>query len=145
LDAIAHAQLWNEGMNYGHGTGHGIGHFLCVHEGPQRISARGTNIPLEINMILSDEPGVYRTGKHGIRIENMMIVRPFEENEFGKFLQFETVTLFPYNRKLIDVKMLTEKEITWVNQYNQRVYEKISPCIKEEKILNWLKEETKKV
>lgn len=145
LDAIAHAQLWNEGMNYGHGTGHGIGHFLCVHEGPQRISARGTNIPLEINMILSDEPGVYRTGKHGIRIENMMIVRPFEENEFGKFLQFETVTLFPYNRKLIDVKMLTEKEIAWVNQYNQRVYEKISPYIKEEKILNWLKEETKKV
>ncbi len=145
LDAIAHAQLWNEGMNYGHGTGHGIGHFLCVHEGPQRISARGTNIPLEINMILSDEPGVYRTGKHGIRIENMMIVRPFEENEFGKFLQFETVTLFPYNRKLINVKMLTEKEIAWVNQYNQRVYEKISPYIKEEKILNWLKEETKKV
>ena len=145
LDAIAHAQVWNEGMNYGHGTGHGIGHFLCVHEGPQRISARGTNIPLEINMILSDEPGVYRTGKHGIRIENMMIVRPFEENEFGKFLQFETVTLFPYNRKLIDVKMLTEKEIAWVNQYNQRVYEKISPYIKEEKILNWLKEETKKV
>lgn len=145
LDAIAHAQVWNEGMNYGHGTGHGIGHFLCVHEGPQRISARGTNIPLEINMILSDEPGVYRTGKHGIRIENMMIVSPFEENEFGKFLQFETVTLFPYNRKLIDVKMLTEKEIAWVNQYNQRVYEKISPYIKEEKILNWLKEETKKV
>lgn len=145
LDAIAHAQVWNEGMNYGHGTGHGIGHFLCVHEGPQRISARGTNIPLEINMILSDEPGVYRTGKHGIRIENMMIVRPFEENEFGKFLQFKTVTLFPYNRKLIDVKMLTEKEIAWVNQYNQQVYEKISPYIKEEKILNWLKEETKKV
>ncbi len=145
LDAIAHAQLWNEGMNYGHGTGHGIGHFLCVHEGPQRISARGTETPLEVNMVLSDEPGVYRTGKHGIRIENMMIVRPFEENEFGKFLQFETVTLFPYNRKLIDLKMLTDKEIEWINQYNQRVFEKISPYIKEDKILDWLKEETKKV
>ncbi len=145
LDAIAHAQLWNEGMNYGHGTGHGIGHFLCVHEGPQRISARGTDTPLEVNMVLSDEPGVYRTGKHGIRIENMMIVRPFEENEFGKFLQFETVTLFPYNRKLIDLNMLTDKEIDWINQYNQRVYEKISPYIKEDKISDWLKEETKKV
>ncbi len=145
LDAIAHAQVWNEGMNYGHGTGHGIGHFLCVHEGPQRISARGTETPLENNMVLSDEPGVYRAGKHGIRIENMMIIRPFEENEFGKFLQFETITLFPYNRKLIDHKMLNSKEIEWINQYNQKVYEKISPYIKDDEILNWLKEETKKV
>lgn len=144
IDALAHQYLWSKGLDYGHGTGHGIGFFLCVHEGPQRINRKFTGVKLEENMLLSDEPGLYRTGSHGIRIENMVTVQPFTTTEFGRFLQFETVTLFPYEPKLINKELLTQEELCWINQYHSKVYEKLSPYLNEEEQL-WLKNVTKEL
>lgn len=142
LNALAHQYLWREGLDYGHGTGHGIGYFLCVHEGPQRINQRFTGVTLKEGMILSDEPGLYRTGEYGIRIENMVSVAPFKKNEFGDFLQFNTITLFPYERKLINKSLLSSDEIKWINQYHREVYEKISVHLKDPNEIMWLKNVT---
>ncbi len=138
LDILARQPLWSENMNYGHGTGHGVGHFLNVHEGPQGFdagnSARGKNI-LKAGMVTSNEPGFYKVGDFGIRIENLVITIPSDHEDF---LQFETITLYPIQTKAIDLAMLSVKEIMWLNDYHALVWKKLSPLLDEE-IKNWLK------
>ena len=129
LDVLARQALWNAGINYGHGTAHGVGHFLCVHEGPQGIRADENPTVLEIGMVLSNEPGVYREGEYGIRIENLVLVVPSERTAFGEFLKFETLTLFPMDKNLIEWTLLTNDEMIWLENYHQTVYEKLSPML----------------
>lgn len=144
LDVLAHQFLWNNGMTYFHGTGHGVGHRLSVHEGPQRISISPlcAGITLEKGMVISDEPGVYKEGKHGVRIENLVAVTEAFENEFGTFYTFETLTCCPYERKLIDTSLLTDEEINLVDGYHAWVYSKLKDMV-EPKALKYLKEATK--
>ncbi len=142
LDALAKQFLWRIGADYGHGTGHGVGHFLCVHEGPQNIRKVGNGVALRPGMVLSDEPGLYREGRHGIRIENMVAVVPKMESEYGPFYGFETLTLFPYDRSLIAVELLSDEELDWVNAYHARVRTALSPVVRSEKTLNWLSKMT---
>lgn len=142
LDALAKQSLWRIGADFGHGTGHGVGHFLCVHEGPQNIRKVGNGVALRPGMVLSDEPGVYREGRYGIRIENMVAVRFCMESEYGSFYGFETLTLFPYDRNLIKVDILTDEELRWLNEYHERVRKSLSPLIISEKTLNWLSKMT---
>ena len=132
LDILARKAMWDRGLNYGHGTGHGVGHFLNVHEGPQSIRMDENPVTLQEGMFMSNEPGLYRTGKHGIRTENLVLVVPAVETEFGKFLKFETLTLFPIDQDLIDVDLLTDNEIEWINNYHKMVYELLSPKLNEE-------------
>ncbi len=138
LDVLARQFLWAEGLHYGHGTGHGVGHFLCVHEGPQNIRMEENPTALEPGMIVSDEPGIYRTGQYGIRTENLLAVVKDESNEFASFLRFETLTLFPYDRSLIETELLSTAEKDWINNYHQRVYDSLSPLLNKEEQL-WLK------
>lgn len=145
LDILARQFLWNDNLNYGHGTGHGIGHFLCVHEGPQSIRPQAKGVALLPGMLLSDEPGLYRTNEYGIRIENMMCVTPAISKNKGEFLTFETLTLFPYETKLIDFSLLTPSEVEWINNYHQHVFDELSPWIEGEKSYEWLKNSTKRV
>jgi Xaa-Pro aminopeptidase len=143
LDTFARATLWQHGLNYGHGTGHGIGHFLNVHEGPQSI--RPDNyIPIEPGMLCSNEPGLYRVGRYGIRIENLIITVPAEETEFGTFYCFETVTLCPIDLEFVDVSLLTLEERTWLNTYHKSVYEKLSPLLTDDEKA-WLRYETREI
>jgi len=141
IDALARQYLWNEGMDFGHGTGHGVGFFLCVHEGPARISPLPLDIKLKEGMLLTNEPGVYRESKYGIRLENMILVRKAFENEFGSFLKFDNMTYCHFENDLIDKKLLTQKEIDWLNDYHAMVYEKVSPGL-ESNVAAWLKKKT---
>jgi Xaa-Pro aminopeptidase len=129
LDILARKAMWDRAMNYGHGTGHGIGHFLNVHEGPQNIRMDENPVVLEPGMMLSNEPGMYRDGKHGFRTENLILVKEHIKTVFGSFLQFETLTLFPIDTTLIDFDIFTQEEKNWLNQYHQEVYNKISPFL----------------
>ncbi len=149
IDAVVKSNHWNRLMNFGHGTGHGIGYVLNVHEGPGKIIMEyaplfpyARNVVLEEGMLFSDEPGVYKPGRHGIRIENAILVQKAEKNEFGQFMEFETITFLPYEQKAILVAELTEGEIDWINQYHAKVYEVLSPCLTEEEKA-WLKEKTR--
>ncbi len=119
LDAYARRPLWEAGLDFDHGTGHGIGSFLSVHEGPASISKRG-DVPFEPGMILSDEPGYYKTGAWGIRIENLILVTPPAPIPGGErdMLGFETLTLCPIDRRLIDTELLTAAEIAWIDAYH---------------------------
>ena len=139
IDVLARKALWENGMNFGHGTGHGVGHYLCVHEGPQSIRTEENSVTLKPGMILSNEPGLYRDGKYGIRIENLIIVQPYEKTEFGEFYKFEVITLSPIDKTLIDINLLSRDEINWLNNYHQLVFDKISPFL-DEKETAWLKE-----
>ena len=112
-------------------------HFLCVHEGPQSIRMDENPTVLQPGMMISNEPGMYRTNEYGIRIENLVQVVPAQKTEFGQFLQFETLTLFPLDQELIDVNMLDDKEVDWVNNYHQKVFEALSPLLNEEET-KWL-------
>lgn len=141
LDSLARQFLWQEGLSYLHGTGHGVGHFLNVHEGPQSIRLNENPTPLMIGMVTSNEPGVYREGVHGIRCENLVLTIPAFSNEFGEFLKFETLTLFPFDLALFDTDIMTCKEIEWVNNYHSIVYQRISPLLNE-KERSWLKAKT---
>ena len=132
IDILARKSLWKHGMNYGHGTGHGIGHFLNVHEGPVSIRHDYSEIPISAGMVLSNEPGLYREGKYGIRIENMMECVKKEETEFGTFLGFETITLFPVDINLIKPELLTKEEKEWVNNYHKKVKAEIKPLLNKE-------------
>lgn len=145
LDALARIYLWEEGMSYLHGTGHGVGHFLAVHEGPQNIRLNENPTTLRPGMITSDEPGVYKAGKYGIRIENLVLTVEGEKSkEFGDFYKFEVLTLFPYDSSLIDTTMLTEQEINQVNNYHKHVFDRLSPYLNDiEK--QWLAEKTKEL
>lgn len=146
LDTIARKPLWDIGLNYGHGTGHGVGAFLGVHEGPQGISYyRGIGVPLEVGMICSNEPGFYKADEYGIRIETLVSVVKDEQkssDEF-EFYKFETATLCPIDLRLVNKDMLSEEEIAYLNNYHQRVYEKLIPFIKEEEAQDWLEEATR--
>ncbi len=144
LDVLAREPIWRHGMDYKCGTGHGVGFFLNVHEGPHRISQIPNKVPLEEGMVVTNEPGIYKEGKYGIRIENMMLVRKETQNEFGRFLKFEPLTWCPIDLEAIDAGMLTSEEIIWINDYHDQVYKKLSPHLTaDEKI--WLKNETRRI
>ena len=146
LDALARMHLWNGGVDYGHGTGHGVGSFLSVHEGPQRISKPGgafpgTETPLREGMILSNEPGYYKPGEYGIRIENLvLVVDAGIEGSEGKYLGFETLTFVPLDRKLVDKALLTDAEIDWWNNYHTAVRAVLAPQLEGDD-LAWLEEQ----
>jgi Xaa-Pro aminopeptidase len=137
LDALARYYLWQYGLDYDHGTGHGVGNFLSVHEGPQGISKGLNNTPLRPGMILSNEPGFYKDGEYGIRIENLMVVK--EDNE--GFLYFETLTIAPLDYKLISHDDLTSKEHEWLRNYHQHILNTLSPLIKDVNFLSWLEKQ----
>ncbi len=137
IDILARKAMWDLGLNYGHGTGHGVGHFLNVHEGPQSIRAEENSVVLEPGMVMSNEPGLYRTDQYGVRTENMMVIVPAQTTEFGQFLKFETLTLCPIDQELIDLEIMTQTEIDWINKYHQKVYDKISPLLNEDE-RDWL-------
>ena len=141
IDALAREPLWRHKRNFGHGTGHGVGFFLGVHEGPHDIRQNFNTQPLEPGMITSDEPGVYREGMHGIRHENLLLVRPVGDNEFGSFLGFETLTLCHFDTSCLEVSLLTADEREWLNAYNQRVYNTLSSRLPAE-VSAWLREKT---
>ena len=144
LDALARAPLWRAGLDYDHGTGHGIGVFLSVHEGPQRIS-RTSEVPLEPGMILSNEPGYYRTGAFGIRIENLIVVREAEKTGDGRDqLDFETITFVPIDLRLVDVAVLAPWERDWLNAYHAEVRRKISPRVSDTARV-WLDQATRAI
>ncbi len=137
IDAVCREYLWRERMNYGHGTGHGVGFFLNVHEGPQRISQHYNDVALVPGMILSNEPGLYRADQYGIRIENLVAVSDDGRTEFGAFLRFETLTLCPIDRTLINVSMLTPAELEWINEYHRLVRERLLGRV-EGDVAEWL-------
>lgn len=141
IDTLARQFLWAQGMNFGHGTGHGVGFFLCVHEGPARISPHPVDAALEKGMLMTNEPGVYREGEYGIRLENMVLVTDSRQTEFGRFLEFENMTWCHFERNLIDTSLLTDAEIAWVNQYHRQVYDRISPYLPPQ-IAAWLQART---
>jgi Xaa-Pro aminopeptidase len=144
LDALARMSLWEAGLDYDHGTGHGVGVYLGVHEGPHRIAKFVNTQPLEPGMIVSNEPGYYKTGAYGIRIENLQVVTPAADIEGGErpMLGFETLTLAPIARDLIVKQMLTKEELAWVNAYHAKVWEKIGPLVDGE-AKAWLEAATK--
>lgn len=137
LDILARQAMWREGMNFMHGTGHGVGSYLNVHEGPHQIRMEWKPAPLVAGMTVTNEPGLYLEGKFGIRTENTMIVTPYKETAFGRFLQLEPLTLCPIDTTPIDFSMMTAEEINWLNQYHKTVYEKLSPMLDDEE-REWL-------
>jgi Xaa-Pro aminopeptidase len=137
LDILARNELWNKGLNYGHGTGHGVGHYLSVHEGPMSIRPENNNEPIRAGQILSDEPGLYREGKYGIRIENVLVCNNECQTDFGSFLSFDTLTMCPIDRKLINPELLSIDELRWVNTYHNIVLTKLKPHLNRE-VLKWL-------
>ena len=144
LDILARQAMWKEGLNYMHGTGHGVGSYLNVHEGPHQIRMEWKPAPLQAGMTVTDEPGLYLAGKFGVRIENTLIVKDFIETEFGKFLQFESLTLCPIDLDCADLDMLTAEEKQWLNDYHKMVYEKLSPLLNDEE-KEWLKTNTARI
>lgn len=143
IDAIAHAPLWSVGADYGHGTGHGVGYFLNVHEGPQRVAPPRTTsplVPLQPGMISSIEPGLYKPGRHGVRHENLAVVRESVETEFGKFREFETLTVCPFDTRVLEPSLLDEGEKSWLNAYHARVEKELAPLIKDDADRAWLHE-----
>lgn len=138
LDILARGPLFGEGVMYYHGTGHGIGHYLCVHEGPQSVRMEENPVPLEPGMVISNEPAIYFAGRYGIRTENVVAVKAWKEGEFGQFNEFETFTLVPIATSCVDPKLLTAAELEWLNNYNARVFEQISPLLNSEEEANWL-------
>lgn len=141
LDVLARQFLWKDGLSYLHGTGHGVGHFLNVHEGPQSIRLNNTPVPLMPGMITSDEPGLYREGVHGVRCENLVLCVPAMTTDFGRFLKFETLTLFPFDLSLFDTEIMSRDEIKWVNDYHAEVWEKLSPALDADE-KEWLRRKT---
>ena len=132
LDALARAPLWAAGMDYGHGTGHGVGYFLNVHEGPQSIRppvAGSALVPLEPGMISSIEPGLYKPGRHGIRHENLAVVVEADRTEFGDYYAFETLTLCPFDRRALDINLLSPDERAWLDDYHATVRAALSPLL----------------
>ena len=144
LDTLARAALWEAGVDYAHGTGHGVGSFLAVHEGPQRIAKgaggqAGTDEPLAAGMIISNEPGYYKSGEYGIRIENLVLVEPRDiAGQEGAYLGFETLTYAPIERALVDTDLLTRDELRWWDAYHAQVLEIVGPQLEGEALV-WLK------
>lgn len=144
LDILARKALWDRYENYKHGTGHGVGSFMNVHEGPQNIRTEENPTQLEIGMICSNEPGIYRPNKWGIRIENLIVVAEDTTSEFDIFYKFENLTLYHIETKCVIKDLLTTKQLNWLNNYNQEVYEKVSPFLNEE-MKSWLKDKTRAI
>ena len=142
LDVLARIAMWKAGINYLHGTGHGVGQFLCVHEGPHQVRMNHMPTLLEPGMTLTDEPGIYKAGRHGIRIENTLVIVPAQETEFGKFYKFEPLTLCPIDKDAILVEMLNDEELGWLNDYHQMVYNRLSPLLNKSE-QEWLEEATR--
>ncbi|MBM85453.1 MAG: X-Pro aminopeptidase [Rhodospirillaceae bacterium] len=145
LDTLGRTPLWDVGLDFDHGTGHGVGSYLGVHEGPQRISKAGGGVPLRPGMIISNEPGYYKEGAYGIRLENLVVVR--EEQIDGadrQMLGFDTITLAPFDRSMIDPSLLTGEELIWLNRYHARVRERLTPMLEPE-MAAWLAEETAEI
>ncbi len=145
LDVLARMPLWQEAMTYGHGTGHGVGHFLGCHEGPQSIRTNLVDVKLIPGMVTSNEPGLYKTGEYGIRTENLLLTVEAEKTEeFGNFLTFEPLTLYPYDLQLIDCSMLTAEEVAQINDYHRMVRERITPLLNADEAA-WLANKTKEI
>ncbi len=146
LDTAARMAMWREGYDFGHGTGHGVGHRLGVHEGPCQIRKncrRDTTIPFHAGQNCTDEPGIYVTGRFGVRHENTMLCVEAEETDFGKFLKFEPLTLCPYDLRPIVVSMLTLEELNWLNEYHQWVCDTLMPLLSDETDKQWLAKATR--
>jgi len=137
LDTLARKALWSNGLNYGHGTGHGVGHFLSVHEGPMSIRPEYNAEPVRIGQVITDEPGIYREGEYGIRTENVMVCKAEFQTEFGNFLSFDTITRCPIDKKMIDLELLNNEEIEWLNTYHAKVVEELGKLLNPV-VLNWL-------
>ncbi len=137
LDILARQFLWNEGKAYYHGTGHGVGFFINCHEGPIQIRMNEIPVDLEPGMVLSNEPGIYIEGKYGIRSENMLAVEKWKTTEFGDFYRFRNLTLFPFDKTLIDFSMLTQEEKQWLEDYHEEVKKRLNPLLSEKEIA-WL-------
>ena len=144
LDHLAREKLWEKGLDYGHGTGHGVGYCLNVHEGPQNIGPGYNKTAIKPGMLVTNEPGLYRVYEYGIRTENLMLCYEDEETEFGKFLKFDTLSLCYIEKQLIDISLLTDDEIRWLNAYHAQVFEKLSPHLDPEEV-KWLAEKTSPV
>lgn len=144
LDVVARRPIWQYGIDYKCGTGHGVGFFLNIHEGPQRLSPKPNTVVLDKGMTITNEPGIYIEGKHGIRTENMMLVVEDEKTEFGQFMKFEYITYCPIDLDGINKDMLTKEEVKWLNNYHKDVYEKLSPYLNDEE-KKWLKKETREI
>ena len=141
IDSLARNSLWEIGQDYGHGTGHGVGSFLGVHEGPQSISKALIDVSLKPGMIISNEPGYYKNNKFGLRIENLVCVK---KSRNKNFLEFETLTLAPYRRNLIDVSLLNENQILWINKYHKKIFKKLNKHLNSE-VRKWLYNETRPI
>lgn len=144
LDALARECMWREGYNYLHGTGHGVGSYLSVHEGPHQIRMEWKPTPLRAGMTVTDEPGLYLSGKFGVRIENTLLIKDYQTTEFGKFLQMESLTICPIDLTPVNFSMLQPEEIEWLDTYHRDVFEKLSPYLEGED-LEWLREATRPV
>ena len=149
LDYVAREPLWKRGLDYNHGTGHGVGYLLNVHERPAGIRfrivpERQDSAPFMPGYVCSDEPGIYIEGSHGIRTENMMFCKNAEKTAYGQFLEFEYLTCAPIDLEPVDVSLMEEQDIAWLNEYHKWVYEMISPYLTEAEAA-WLKEATRPV
>lgn len=144
LDALGRECMWREGFNFLHGTGHGVGSYLSVHEGPHQIRMEYMPTPLRAGMTLTDEPGLYLAGKFGVRIENTVLLSDYMKTEFGKFLQIEPLTLCPIDTAPIDLTMLMQEELAWLNDYHAKVYAELAPYLDEEE-KKWLENATKAI
>ena len=143
LDALAREALWHEGLNYGHGTGHGVGAYLNVHEGPHQIRMNYMPAPLRAGMTVTDEPGVYVAGHFGVRLENTLLVRHWRTTDFGRFLEFEPLTLCPFDRAPIDRALLRPDEVAWLDDYHAEVRRRLLPLLDDEADRQWLTEATR--
>lgn len=141
IDVLARAPLWNSKRNFGHGTGHGVGFYLNVHEGPQDIRQNFNRQALLPGMVTTDEPGIYREGRHGVRHENVLLCVDAGENDFGRWLRFEPLTLCHFDTSVILTELLDDSEIKWLNDYNERVFRTLSPRLSSE-VSQWLREKT---
>lgn len=144
LDILARKPMWDRGIDYKHGTGHGIGYLLNVHEGPQGIRKEISNVALEKGMLISNEPGIYREGKHGIRLENIVAVNIEAETEFGRFMKFDVLTYCPFELQAIKVELLSSEEKQWLNNYHELVYNKLEGYLNDEEKA-WLREATRAI
>ena len=139
IDILAREAMWRHGLNYLHGTGHGVGTYLNVHEGPHQFRMEWKPAPLVEGMTITDEPGIYLPGRCGARVENTLLIVPYKETEFGKFLQFESLTLCPIDKRPIIREQLTQEEIDWLNDYHQTVFDRLSPHLDADEV-EWLRE-----
>lgn len=142
MDILAREAMWREGLNYLHGTGHGVGSYLSVHEGPHQFRLEWMPAPFLENMTVTDEPGIYLAGQFGVRIENTLLISHYKDTEFGKFLQFESLTLCPIDTTPVVKEELLPEEVAWLNEYHQHVYDRLAPHLDDEGDKEWLRKAT---